>query len=444
MAGITTCIGFGALLLTDVPATRELGFFAIVGVVAVSLISLTAVPAALVLLERRAGESAGSEAATAVSVWFGRRLEQLLDGLARFAVAHAGAVLAFWAVLTVAALIAIPRIQVDTDFITFFDESSRVRSDFGAVNRLLAGVVPIQVTITGTAEGAFREPRTLGAVARLQRELEAVPGVTEVLSSVDLIRVANQAMMEGDPAEARIPETRAALAELTFLLPKDKLRPYATSNHSRGNLIVRSDRSGSAAVRELEARIRAVLERADLPDGFSSDVIGNTILLNRGADGIAGHQATQVGLAAVAIFVLIIGVFRSLRVAWIAMIPNVVPVILFFGILGLGTAPLSLPTSLIGSIALGIAIDDTMHFLVAYSSQRASGCEAADAITRCMHQVGRPIVMTSLMLVVGFLVIVTSGFATLREFGYLTALTMAICLGTDLLLLPALLARFRA
>ena len=444
MAGLTTCIGFGALLLTDVPATRDLGYFAIIGVAAVSLISLTAVPAALALLPVGAAGQKPGRLAMRSSEWLGSHMERLLDGLGRFAVRRSGSLLVFWAAVTIAAILLIPRTQVDTDFITFFDETSPVRSDFEAVNRLLAGVVPIDVTISGTGEGAFRDPATLAAVAQLQSELEAVPGVSEVLSSVDLIRVANQAMMEGAESEARIPDTRAALAELTFLLPKDKLRRFTTSNHSRANLIVRSGRSGSAAVRDLEARIRAVLQRVRLPAGFSTDVIGNTILLNRSADGIAGHQATQVGFAAAGILVLIVAVFRSLRVAWIALVPNVVPVIVFFGILGLGAAPLSLPTSLIGSIALGIAVDDTMHFLFAYSEHRTSGCDAAAAIARCMHQVGRPIVMTSVMLVVGFLVIVTSGFATLREFGSLTALTMAICLCSDLLLLPALLARFRA
>ena len=111
---------------------------------------------------------------------------------------------------------------------------------------------------------------------------------------------------------------------------------------------------------------------------------------------------------------------------------------------GAGAAPLSLPTSLIGSIALGIAIDDTMHFVVAYLARRRSGLTPDQAAEQCVRQVGRPIVMTSIMLVVGFLVILASGFGTLREFGALTALTMGICLVTDLLLLPALLVRIRA
>ena len=440
MAGVTTCIGFGALLLTDVPATNQLGAFAIVGVAGVTTISLSAVPAALRLLPATAAHGGGSP----VSDWFGARLETLLDRVGRLVVCRPTGVLATWAVLLACAVAAIPHVSIDTDFITFFRERSIVRTDFDAVNRLLAGAVPIYVTLAAEKEGAFREPATLEGVARLQAQLEALPGVKEVLASVDLIRNANRAMHGGVDSEARIPESRRAVAEATFLLPKDKFRPYANSNHSRSNLIVRSGELGSAAMRSLETRIHSVLASAELPKGITSAVTGNAILINRSADGIAGNQATQVGLAATAILLLIVAVFRSLRLGLLAMVPNVVPVVIFFGILGAGAAPLSIPTSLIGSIALGIAIDDTMHFLVAYQKQRRSGLDPSQSVQRTIQQVGRPIVMTSVMLVVGFLVILASGFATLQEFGVLTALTMAICLSTDLLLLPALLVRLRA
>ena len=186
------------------------------------------------------------------------------------------------------------------------------------------------------------------------------------------------------------------------------------------------------------------MREAQLPPQFTAHVSGNAVLLNRSADGIARNQATQVSFAAIAIFILICAVFRSARVGLIAMAPNIAPVLIFFGVLGSGIAPLSLPTSLIGSIALGVAIDDTMHFLVAYLAQRDLGRSSRQAARHCIRKVGRPIVLTSIMLVVGFSMILLSGFATLQEFGILTAFTMAVCLATDLILLPALLVRLDA
>jgi len=135
---------------------------------------------------------------------------------------------------------------------------------------------------------------------------------------------------------------------------------------------------------------------------------------------------------------------RSLRLGAVAMLPNLLPVLAFFGLLGLGVAPLSLPTSLIGCIALGVAIDDTVHYLVRYRSERLAGAGPEQAALQTTRSVGRPIVVTSLMVVVGFLVVALSDFATLREFGSLTAITMGLCLLADLVLLPAFLIRTRS
>jgi predicted RND superfamily exporter protein len=151
-----------------------------------------------------------------------------------------------------------------------------------------------------------------------------------------------------------------------------------------------------------------------------------------------------VGLAALSILVLLAMLLRSVKLGIIAMAPNVVPILLFFGLLGAGLAPLSLPTSLIASVALGIAIDDTVHYLVRYRDEREHGLDPSAAIRITSRQVGRPMLVAALMLILGFLVVALSGFATLRQFGLLSAATMAICLGTDLVLLPALLVKTRA
>ena len=437
MAGTTTSIGFAALLLADIPATNELGWFSMLGVASVTLLSLTFVPAAMSRIALPLGAGGGIR----FSRWFGRTLEGWLRGFERLAVERTNLVLVVWALATVGAVVAIPRISIDTDVITFFKTSSDVRKDFAAVNRLITGAVPIYVMLRGPEEGTFREPRNLRLVEQLQHQLEVLPGVSQVLTSVDFVRLAHRASSGGTAEFDRIPDSRAAVAEATFLLPKSELRRFSNSNHSRINLIVRTGRAGSAAIRTLESQIRDVLANADLPPGFATEVSGNAVLLNRSADGIASNQATQVGFAASAIFVLICGAFRSLRVGAIAMVPNIAPVLIFFGLLGSGIAKLSLPTSLIGSIALGIAIDDTMHFLAAYRAQRELGHDPATAVRHCIRNVGRPIILTSIMLVVGFSMILVSGFATLQEFGYLTAFTMGVCLVTDLLLLPALLVR---
>jgi predicted RND superfamily exporter protein len=437
ISGLTTSIGFAALLITDVPAVFELGSFAILGVLSLTALSLTALPAALLAFSRWATPRPLPARASR------RALDAGLTALARVATRAPGAVLVGWLLLTAAAVAAVPRIAIDTDYLSYFDPESPVRRDFEAVNRLLAGAVPIYVVLSGPASGAFREPAALRAMERIQARLGETPGVTRTVSMVDFVRVLNRVVSGDDPAAERIPDTRSGAADLIYLIPKHDLGRFSNVNQSRANILVRTGEVGSAAIRELEARIEAVLAEEPLPPGLHADVTGNTILLSRSADGIAAGQPRTVGFAAVAILILVTGSLRSARLGLVAMVPNAVPVLLFFGALGWGVAPLSLPTSLIASIALGIAIDATAHYLVRYRSERLQGCGPVDAVLRTSGAVGPPIATAAVTLFCGFAVVAFSEFATLRQFGLLSAVTMAVCAATDLLLLPAVLVRAR-
>jgi hypothetical protein len=254
----------------------------------------------------------------------------------------------------------------------------------------------------------------------------------------------NRALEQDDPAEERIPDTRTAAAELLFLAPKAHLARFTNVDHSRANLWVRSGAVGSEAVREVESALDAGLVAARFPDGVRGAVTGNALLLARSADGIAESQPQTVGLAAGVIFALVWGSLRSFRLGAVAMIPNLLPVVFYFGLLGAGVAPLSLPTSLIGSVALGITIDDTVHTLTRYRDERRRGLAPEAALTETVRHVGRAVLITGLMLALGFAVMGLSEFAKLQEFGWLSAGTLVICLVTDLLLTGALLMRSRA
>ena len=312
------------------------------------------------------------------------------------------------------------------------------------MNRLLAGAVPLFVVLEGPEAGTFREPVALRALEAAEARASALPGVAHTSSLVTPLQRMNRVMEEDDPAEERLPDSRQAVAELLNLMPKSDLGRLSTPNQGRTNLVVRTGEVGSAAVKRLTERLEATVSPADFPSGTTVSVTGNAILLGRSADAIAYGQANSVGLAALTILVLLTALLRSWKLGLVAMAPNAVPVLLFFGLLGTGLAPLSLPTSLIASVALGIAIDDTVHYVVRYRHERIAGRTPREAVEITSRLVGRPMLVAAAMLILGFLSVALSGFASLREFGLLSAATMGLCLVTDLVLLPALLMRIRA
>jgi len=436
IAGSSTVAGFGSLLLTDAPAARELGLFAAIGVASVTLLSRCAIPAAVALLPLRPRTESGRAAR------IGQRLDGQLRRLSDLACQRRKAVIGVWLLLSGLAALLLPRIEVDTDYLSFFAPSSRLRQDFAAINERLSGAIPIYVVLSSSAPGGFNRPEDLEVVEALERRFGSLSGVTHATSVAALVRAANQAIHEDDPHYARLPAAENGIAELLLVIPKAMRRPLVNVDQSRTNVPVRSGKQGSAAVRELVAEIEAAIGEL-VPAGLEAHITGDTVLLNRSADRLARSQLTTVGTTTLVVFAIVATLFRSLPLALVALLPNLLPVLLFYGLLGAGIAPLSLPTSLIGSIVLGIAVDDTAHFLTRYRRSRDAGASPEEAVRECGRRVGRPIVITSVMLFLGFLVVTLSGFTTLQEFGWLVGLTLAICLATDLLLLPAVLVSAR-
>ena len=440
LSGVTTTVGFAALIPGGIPGVEQLGLFAFFGTSMLTIISLAGIPATLSLLPHHAER----QSRTQLGEVFLKRLDDALVWLADACGRHSNWALGSWALATAVSFAALPLIVVDTDYLTFFDARSDVRRDFATVNERLVGPVPLYVELRGRDEGTFREPGNLRQMEKLQRALERVPGVSATLSMVDVLKQLNRALERGDPGQERIPDSREEVADLVFMAPRGDFRRFANSNHSAANVIVRTAELGSRAIRGLVARIEEEVARLGLEPGLDVEVTGNAVVLNRSADALAGNQISSIVLASATIFGLVYAVFRSFRFAVLVMIPNVTPVILFFGLLGAGIAPLSLPTSMIGCSVLGVAVDDTIHSLVSYRRLRDGGATPEHAVLVTMREVGRPMVISSLMLIAGFLTITVSGFATIREFGWLSALTMVICLAADLVMLPALLVRARA
>jgi predicted RND superfamily exporter protein len=444
ISGTATVVGYGSLCWTDVPAVFEIGAFSVLGVASVTALSLTGLPALLVLLPLRPVSRPGArpDARLRLAAAIGDGLERGLGRLARFTCRRATGILVAWALVAALAAAAVPRVVVDTDYLSFFDPASAVRRDFEAVDRLLAGAVPLYVVVEGEP-GRLRDPETLRRLEALQAELDAIPGVGRTSSFLETLRLLHRAVSGDDPAAERIPDTREGVAELLFMIPKHDLARFATVDQSAANLVVRTGEVGSAAMRRLTARIETALADGGVPEGMRAHVTGNAVLLDRAADAVARSQATTVGFAALVMFALLARGLGSARLGLVAMIPNSVPILVFFGTLGLGAAPLSLPTSLIANAALGITIDDTAHYLVRYRAERRAGRGPEAAILRCTQAVGRPVALASAMLVLGFASVAASEFATLRQFGVLSAYTLLVCFVGDLLLLPALLVRTR-
>ena len=428
IAAATTLIGFGSLILTPIRAVREFGIYSVFGIAVIVLAAFTVAPAALTLwplpktIPVRREEEEG---------W----LPRVLQRIGAFSVRHRLAVLACCGLVIALSCWGISRIQVETDYIGFFHERSFVRSDNARIAERLAGTQPIYVVIDGDGPESVTKLEVLTAMHELQEFIGRQPGVDKSMSLLDYLSIVRRALQPGAPET--VPRTQAEVDQILLLLDPKEVRAVVNRDFSRANVIVRTKLSRSSEVRDLVQRIEAFA--ADrFPRGIQVRPTGTMVLLNRSADALAWGQLTGLWQELVVLFLLLAFMFLSVRVGIMALIPNVVPTIILYGIMGWVGISLNISTSMIAAIAIGIAIDDTIHLLNSFNTEMRRTGSQEQAILCALGSVGQSAFFIATALSAGFFIVCLSSFKPVQHFGLLSGITMVIALVTELFLTPAL------
>jgi predicted RND superfamily exporter protein len=451
ISALVTVIGFGSLMVNRIPAIWELGAFAVVGVVFLTVVCLTFLPSALALLpvERVAARARDGSPA----------MDGLLVRIARAIVRAPESIWWVALLLAVLALLGMRRIEVDSDFLTYFSPRSAVRQANEIINRDIVGSNPFYVVVEAPAPGALKSWVNLKLLKDLQNYLRTLPGVTSSISIVDYLELLESGLNtpgEGDlvvgpggkPVPAPKPKTfwedPAMLAPVLDLVAKkpENFASVVTRDWDKASILVRTNLSGSRAIERTLARIREYVATR-FPAEMRVQLTGSLVLITGTATDIVRGQIESLALALGVIFLVLTLMFLSLRIGFLAVVPNVLPILIFFGVMGWLGIRLNLGTSLIAAIALGIAIDSTIHYMARLNLELRGETDQQRAITRTLQRVGAPIIYTTVALFLGFLTFAFSSFVPIQDFGRLSSVTMATALGANLVLLPALLATFK-
>jgi uncharacterized protein len=432
MCALTTAIGCLSLCTSLLPVIREFGVFSAVGVASAFVASMTVAPALLALFPSPPGSVADDRSP--------QPLEGLAQRIAAFDVRHSGAILLGTAVLALVALAALPRIRVSTSLVSNFREGDTIREGIDAFDRMFDGSMTLRAVIEGGSRDAFKEPANLRVLEATQRWIEAQPEVGGTTSLADHVKTVSRAFRGGDTDAFAIPESRRLVAQLLHFLWDERLESMVDRRFEAAAILVRAPYADSREVSALIERIEAHLR--ELPPPLTGYVTGNTAMIVRTIDRIAISQALNLATASVSIGLLLVVYFRSVRLGLLALIPNLLPVLAFFAALGLSGITLNVTTSLIATIVLGVAVDDTIHFLVRYDWLARTFQDAEKGAVLALRTVARPVSSTNLALILGFLVLATSHLKHQVEFGVLASGTLAFGWLMDLFLTPALAYRF--
>ena len=343
--------------------------------------------------------------------------------------------------LLVVAGLAMTRIRVSTQYIGDFPPDAPLRQDYEAVNARLGGANAFFVVVEADEDGAFDEPENLAELRALQDWLEAQPEIGKTASLADGVMLLHQAFHDEDPTAYALPERAALVKQLLLFGGDDVTRGFVDGRRRVANVTARATVSDSDAVGALLRRIDARL--AELPRRLTGRVTGQGVLLNRTVDSIAVNELYSLSIALLTIYLTLAAMLTSFRIGLIALLPNLLPIAVYYGTLGALGIPLGLSTSLIGSIALGIAVDDTVHYFARFNLEaRRLGNEVL-ATASTLRSVIRPVTLTTVGLVLGFGILTTSDLRSQVQFGGLAAFTLAVAWALDLVLSPALCSSIR-
>ncbi len=430
LTSLTTAAGMLGFTVTRLGVTTRFGAFAALGVCLAMLHSLVVLP---LLLSLRSAAGLRREDPRAPLV------QRATDALVGAAVRHPGRVLAGAVLLVVVSLGGLLQLRVSHNPIRFLPVDNPVRAAFASADRHLGGTVNLELEVDTGRAGGLMDPAMVQGFARLEAVARSLPDVGGVSSWLDVVRETWKAL-----GGARLPDTRAAVAQslLAFEMgDRQALGRVMTGDARYGRMTLRVPCLEAHEYRPLADRLDAAAREA-FGDRARVGPTGGVYTLLTIVDSLVTDMVRSFGLAVLLVFLLLVALLRSARLGVLAMVPNLLPVALTLALMGYAGIPLDMFNLLLASIAIGVVVDDTVHFFHHVAVRRRAGEAVEAAIRGAAAASGRALVTTSAVLCVGFGAFTTALMQNLVQLGVLLVFTVVCALLAELLVGPALLRRF--
>ena len=454
---LTTMVAFVSLLISGIRPVIDFGYMMTAGIAMALCVIFLLFPAVVVLLPRVRGEE--RDFTRGVTLAFARLTERFRKPILGVAV-----------VLAVVSAFGAARLDVENRFIDYFDTDTEIFQGMLEIDQHLGGTTPLDIILEADPEalaedeefeeedfygdleeeaeesspGYWFNPLRLGELRRLHEWLDAQPEIGKVLSLDTMIRMA-ESINDGEPLDdLKISLLREGLSRLPEDMQEVLLRPFLSEDGNRLRVLLRViDSDVNLRRAELIERVDSFLSEEMAYDESRYRQSGLLVLYNNVLQSLFASQIQTIGFVFLSILAMFLVLFRSLRLALIAILPNMLPALLVLGTMGWLGIPLDLMTITIAAISVGIAVDNTIHYIIRFRREFPADRDYRATMWRCHGSIGRAMYYTSLTIVVGFSILMLSNFVPTFYFGLFTGLAMLTALVASLALLPALLLTLR-
>ena len=452
---LTTILAFGSLVLSSIKPVIDFGWMMSLGLVVTFAVSFLLFPALLAVL----GPAQKGESAVVPGLKFTATLSRITATQGRLVITISLA-------LAILGGMGITRLEVENSFINYFGKDTEIYRGLKLIDRELGGTTPLDVIVRFEPEpeiapaeesdddlalllGSVSQgdpvdywftPRKIKTVSMVHDFLESRYGVGQVLSLASLIRVGESI--------SKAPFDTFELAVLYKRMPDDLkaalLSPYVSIERDEVRLMARirdslPDLRRNALLQEIQSGLEKELGLE--PEQFQ--VSGLVVLYNNMLQSLFSSQIMSLGVVMLGIGLMLLILFRSLRLAVIGIAPNLLAAAIILGVMGWAQIPLDMMTITIASITLGIAVDNSIHYIYRFRSEIGRVGDYVETLHYCHANIGRAIFYTAITIIAGFSILVLSNFLPTIYFGVFTALGMAMALLASLTLLPRLILWLR-
>ncbi|HBS42791.1 MAG TPA: RND transporter [Oceanospirillales bacterium] len=425
----TTAVGFLTLMMSESPVFVDFGVLSAIGVMLAYLLSVTLFPALLVVLPIGQGKA-------------GRQQSALMDGLANFVIRRQKPLLIFGSVLAV----GIGALSLNNDIndvsTEYFAKSTEFRQSVDKRAETLSGTQSIDFALYTGEEGGANDPQFIRIMRDFSAWLLQQPEVDHVATLSDTFKRLNMNMHGDDRSWYEIPDDRELAAQ--YLLLYEMSLPYGLDLNNQLNidksavrLTVTVKNFGSREMVDLEERAREWMT-SNGPDVRLTAASPGLMFAHIGETNMKS-MIKSIFLAFVIISGILVVALKSVRLGLISLLPNILPALVGFGFWSLISGEINLALSIVSSMTLGIIVDDTVHFLSKYQYARKDGMDAEAAVRYAFASVGRALLITTIVLALGFSMLMFSAFRLNSDMGMATSLVIVIALIIDFLLLPPML-----
>ncbi|GAA6184205.1 MMPL family transporter [Aliiglaciecola sp. NS0011-25] len=428
----TTAIGFLTLNFSNVPALADLGTLTAIGVMIAFVMSISFLPSILRVLPIKAAKAShsGNDSFVKIGEWV---------------IAHHKRILPFTVVVVVAAIGTSLMNKINDTPVEYFDDSAEFKIAADYQEQVLSGMTTIDFALFTEQESGINEPTSLKHIHEFSQWLKARPEVDNVSTISDVYLRLNKNMHGDDPAYYRLPESQPLAAQ--FLLLYEMSLPFNLDLNNQLNIdksgtriFVTMQTLGSKEITSFEQQAYQWVEE-NAPELRLTAGSQNLMFAHIGEANMNSLLRGTV-LALVLISVILMFALKSWKMGAISLIPNLLPAAIGFGIWGLYSGEINMGLSVVLSMALGIIVDDTVHFLSKYQHARQHGESAENAVRYAFKSVGKALWVTTVVLTLGFAVLTLSSFALNSDMGLLTGIIIVVALAVDFLFLPAFLLMF--